>query len=72
METEIIFNILWDLFKVLKNKKTKLVLYTYDSFLLDWDTEEKDELKQIITIFKNRKLNIEINHGTTYDLNSFE
>ena len=72
LETANNVNILWDVFKVLKNKKTKLILYTYDSFLLDWDTEEKDELKQIINIFKNRKLNIEIKHGTSYDLNSFE
>ena len=67
LETAYNVSILWDVFKILKNKKTKLVLYTYDSFLFDWDATEKDELKAIIEIFNQRKLNIEIKHGTSYD-----
>ena len=31
----------------LLGKNTKIVLYTYDSFLLDWDEDEEQELEQI-------------------------
>lgn len=31
----------------LKDKKTKLILYTYDAFLLDFDEEEKDIIEKI-------------------------
>jgi hypothetical protein len=41
LETAYNVNILWEVFKILKNKKTKLVLYTYDSFLLDWSDDER-------------------------------
>jgi hypothetical protein len=59
--------ILWEMFKILKGKKTKLILYTYDSFLLDWDSTERNEIKQILNVFKQQKLNISIKHGTSYD-----
>jgi hypothetical protein len=36
LETSFNINIMWDIFKVLKGKKTKLILYVYDSFLFDW------------------------------------
>jgi hypothetical protein len=42
LETAYNVNILWEVFKILKNKKTKLVLYTYDSFLLDWSDDERE------------------------------
>jgi hypothetical protein len=58
--------ILWDILSILRNKNTKLVLYTYDSFLLDVDKSENimDEVKQV---FKKYKLNIKEKTGYDYD-----
>jgi hypothetical protein len=42
-------------------------MYTYDSFLLDWDEDEEQELEQIKNIFKEMKLSIKINGGKNYD-----
>lgn len=67
LETAYNVNILWEVFKILKSKKTKLVLYTYDSFLFDWDDQERDVLIQIKDIFKKHKLDIKIKHGSSYD-----
>ena len=67
LETAMNVRILWDIFKSLKNRKTKLVLYTYDSFLFDFDESEVgliDEIKQII---KNYKLQIKESYGSNYD-----
>jgi hypothetical protein len=67
LETAYNVGILWDVFKIIKNKKTKLVLYTYDSFLLDWSDDEHDVLTDIQNIFKKYKLNIKVAHGISYD-----
>jgi hypothetical protein len=67
LETAYNVSILWEVFKILKNKKTKLVLYTYDSFLLDWSDDERDVLTDIQKIFKKYKLNIKVAHGISYD-----
>jgi hypothetical protein len=42
-------------------------LYTYDSFLIDWDEDEENELEQIKDIFKEMNLSIKINKGKNYD-----
>ena len=67
LETAYNVNILWEVFKILKNKKTKLVLYTFDSFLLDWSDNEREVLIDVQNIFKKHKLNIKVAHGTSYD-----
>ena len=67
METSTNVLILWDIFNVLKKYKTKLVLYTYDSFLLDYHEEDKDVLNKIREIFKKYKLNIKENEGYDYN-----
>ena len=58
---------LWDIIKILKNKQTKLVLYTYDAFLLDFKIDEKNILKQILNVFEKHKLKTKITHGISYD-----
>jgi hypothetical protein len=58
--------ILWDIVKILRGKKTKLVLYTYDSFLLDLEEDEIEVLEEIRTVFKNYKLNIKEKTGYDY------
>jgi hypothetical protein len=67
LETAYNVNILWEVFKILKNKKTKLVLYTFDSFLFDWSDNEREVLIDVQNIFKKHKLNIKVAHGTSYD-----
>jgi hypothetical protein len=59
--------ILWDMLRILMGKNTKLVLYTYDSFLLDWDEKEQNEMLEIQNIFKKYKLNTKEKTGYDYD-----
>jgi hypothetical protein len=59
--------ILWDMMRILIGKNTKLVLYTYDSFLLDWDENEQNEMLEIQNIFKKYKLNTKEKTGYDYD-----
>lgn len=67
LETSTNIGILLKIHKILAGKHTKIVLYTYDSFLLDWDEDEEQELEQIKNIFKEMKLSIKINGGKSYD-----
>ena len=66
-ETAMNVCILWDIFRVLRGKSTKLVLYTYDSFLLDVDKNEKPVLVEILKVFRKYKLQIKYSYGNTYD-----
>tara|TARA_B110000240_G_scaffold170361_1_gene193952 strand:- start:55 stop:252 length:198 start_codon:yes stop_codon:yes gene_type:complete len=59
--------ILWDMISVLKGKKTKLVLYTYDSFLLDADDSEQYLIEDVKKIFAKYKLNTKTKEGYDYD-----
>ena len=60
--------IMWDMFRVLRGKETKLVLCVYDSWLLDVvDTEGEVILENIADIFKKYKLNYTLNKGKDYD-----
>lgn len=67
LETSYNVLILWDIIKILRGKKTKLVLYTYDSFLLDYDNDEEKVLKDIKNIFKKYQLNIKQKEGNNYN-----
>ena len=68
LETATNVLIIWDIFKILRGKNTKLVLYVYDSFLLDYDETETEVLEQIQQVFKNRKLQIKTKIGEDYTL----
>jgi len=59
--------ILWDILSILRGKKSKLVLYTYDSFLIDLSKDEQGLLKDIQKIFENYKLNTKVKYGDDYD-----
>jgi len=59
--------ILYDIFKVLRGKNTKLVLYVYDSFLFDFDENEKAVMLQILGIFNKYKLQTKIKKGKNYN-----
>ena len=60
--------ILYDIFKVLRGKNTKLVLYVYDSFLFDYDRSEPEVMLQILGIFNKYKLQTKTKKGTNYNL----
>jgi hypothetical protein len=66
LETATNVCILMDIHKLLRGKNTKLVLYTYDSFLLDYDASENLK-EEIENIFSKRKLQIKVKHGSSYD-----
>ena len=67
LETSTNTKILLEIHKLLNNKNTKLVLYTYDSFLFDFGPTEKELMSNINDIFKKYKLQIKTNIGNTYD-----
>jgi hypothetical protein len=59
--------ILWDIFKILRGKNTKLVLYVYDSFLFDFDENEPEVILKITEIFNKYKLQTKTKKGTNYN-----
>jgi hypothetical protein len=67
LETAMNVHILWEIIKLLQNKKTKIVLYTYDSFLFDLDKEEEDILGEIKELFNKHKLQIKTCYGNDYN-----
>jgi len=67
LETSYNIRILWEIFKILNGANTKLILYTYDSFLFDLDRSERVKMVEILNIFKDYKLNIKFNYGNTYN-----
>lgn len=67
LETSTNISILWEILKLLRGKKTKLVLYTYDSFLFDYAEEDRQVLKEIKNTIEKFKLSTKISYGHTYD-----
>jgi len=67
METSVNVEILYRILNLLKGKNTKLVLYTYDSFLFDVDNSEMEVLEQIKEVFNKLKLQIKSKHGLNYN-----
>ena len=66
LETSTNVLILWDILCILREYKTQLVLYTYDSFLLDVDDDE-DVLWKIREVFIKYQLNIKEIEGYDYN-----
>lgn len=67
METSNNVNIIWDIIKILKDKNTKLVLYTYDAFLFDVDDSEMDIIEEIKQVFSKYKLTTKAKTGRNYE-----
>jgi len=67
LETSMNVCILWDMCVILRGCKTKLVLYTYDSFLFDIDDTEVEVLNELREVFKKYKLNIKEIEGYDYN-----
>lgn len=66
LETSQNIGIIKDILNILRNHKSKLVLYTYDSFLIDMDKEESYLLESICKIFDKRSLKYKIKYGDNY------
>lgn len=66
LETSTNVCIVWDIIKLLKNKTTKIVLYTYDSILLDY-CDEDNILESIKEVFKKYNLRTKMTKGVNYD-----
>lgn len=64
METSTNVDMLVNILDYLKDKKTKLVLYTYDAFLFDYSNEDGKEI--LLTIKDMIKYPINIKQGKTY------
>ena len=67
IETAINTKILMDIHKLLMGRKTKIVLYTYDSFLFELGDGEEDIEIEINKIFEKYKLITKVKKGYNYD-----
>ena len=59
--------ILWEIIKMLRGKNTRIVLYTYDSFLLDVDNLEQEIIEKIYSLLQEKGLNFKIKSGKNYN-----
>mgnify|MGYP003973224305 CR=1 FL=1 len=66
LETTYNVKLLWKVLKLLRGCNTKIVLYTYDSVLLDFDMEDKEVLKELLAIFSDHGLKYSIVKGVNY------
>lgn len=66
LETSINVLILWDVIKILKGKKSKIILTVYDSLLIDFDKNEEYILNDIYKIFDKYGLKIKCKKGINY------
>lgn len=66
-ETEMAVDVLGDLLGDLKTKKTKPILYTYDSILFDAHKEDKmDTIKRLKSIMERNKFPVKVYIGKNY------
>ena len=67
LESAMNVRILMDIHKLLRGRKTKIVLYTYDSFLFELGEGEENIENEIKQIFNKYKLQTKTSYGKTYD-----
>jgi len=68
LETEINYMKIGKVLDWLECKKSKMVLYTYDAFLIDTHSEERDEiLKSVTTIMEEGGFPVRAEEGKNYD-----
>ena len=67
--TETYYNvlILEEIIHLLKNSKTNIIHYTYDSFLLDVAKDEKYVVLSILAIFKKYGFSTKVEAGSNYN-----
>ena len=66
--TETYYNILIleEIIKIIKSKNTKIIHYTYDSFLFDVDKTEKDTVETILKVFDIYDFKVKMSWGVRY------
>jgi len=67
LESSLNVLILWEIFRILIGKKTKLIHYSYDAVLIDYSEDEPELLEQIKNVFEYYNLNIKVKQGLNYD-----
>lgn len=67
IETSVNTLILLEIHKLLLTKKSKIVLYVYDSFMFDINQEEEYIINDIYQIFLKFNLNVKIKYGKNYN-----
>ena len=65
LETESNISILAEIYKVMQKYQSKLVLYTYDSFLFDFDLSDKEIF--IKDVIDSIKFPVKVKHGYNYN-----
>ena len=72
LETSQNILILKDILPIIKNHKSKLILYTYDAFLFDLNKDEAHLLEDICDVFTSYGLKFKMKYGHNYyDLKRF-
>jgi hypothetical protein len=68
LETDVNSIMINNILKYLKNKKSKLILYTYDSFLFQYNKQDGNEfINDVKKILNNYKLKTNVSVGFDYD-----
>lgn len=67
METTVNVFIMKKIQNVLENCRTKLIMYTYDSFLFDYYIKDREQIKKVKKKFGDMNLVVTIKHGHDYD-----
>ena len=65
-ETEYNFTVLSRLFEILEGKKSKIILYVYDSILIDFAIEDGKDTLQAIKSTISSDFPVKIKRGVTY------
>jgi hypothetical protein len=65
-ETEYNIELISKLFELLENRKTRLILYVYDSFLFDFAQEDGKELFLSIKDLISSNFPAKVKYGFTY------
>ena len=65
LETESNISILAEIYKVMQKYRSKLVLYTYDSFLFDFDSADGQIF--IKDVIDSIKFPVKLKHGYNYN-----
>lgn len=67
LETYVNLSVLNKFFSLLYGKKSKIILYLYDSFLFDLDITEKEEIVESINQFLTNKIAYKVKYGSNYN-----
>lgn len=67
LESYVNLSVLNKFFSLLNGKKSKIILYLYDSFLFDLDITEKEEIVESINQFLTNKIAYKVKYGSNYN-----